>query len=165
MKKMKKPHTHPAPSPDPAAPCRRLTLSLPADVASAVDSLAARKGAASRSALVADLLRAAATDEDALSPSARAAGAIVLFYDHHARGLQERLTAIQHDAGDIVLSVLHVHLDHHHCLEILAVRGRTDAIRRTADRLEAVRGVLRAQLCITAIQPASHRHKEHPHAH
>ena len=165
MKKMKKPHTHPAPSPDPAAPCRRLTLSRPADVASAVDALAARKGAASRSSLVADLLRAAATDEDALSPSARVAGAIVLFYDHHARGLQERLTAIQHDAGDIVLSVLHVHLDHHHCLEILAVRGRTDAIRRTADQLEAVRGVLRAQLCITASQPASHRHKEHPHAH
>ena len=140
----------------------RISLSLPADVAAAVDALAVRKGAASRSALVADLLRAATTDAAAVAPRAQAAGAIVLFYDHHARGLQERLTAIQHDAGDQVLSVLHVHLDHHHCLEILAVRGRTDAIRRTADLLESVRGVLRAQLCLTTIQPTA---KEHPHAH
>lgn len=157
---MKKSNTSPAP----ASRCQRLSLTLPADVASAVDALAARKRAASRSALVADLLRAATTDAAAVAPGTRAAGAIVLFYDHHARGLQERLTAIQHDAGDLVLSVLHVHLDHHHCLEILAVRGRTDAIRRTADRLEAVRGVLRAQLCITAIRSAT-RTKEHPHAH
>lgn len=143
----------------------RLSLSLPCDVAAAVDALAARKRTPSRSALVADLLRAATTDAAALAPSARAAGAIVLFYDHHARGLQSSLTDIQHDAGPLVLSVLHVHLDHHHCLEILAVRGRTDAIRRTADRLEAVRGVLRAQLCITAIQPSKTSQKEHPHAH
>ncbi|MBR4188774.1 MAG: nickel-responsive transcriptional regulator NikR [Kiritimatiellae bacterium] len=163
---MKKGNTQsPPPAADAAASaarCQRLTLSLPADVASAVDALAARKGAASRSALVADLLRAATTDAAAVAPRALAAGAIVLFYDHHARGLQERLTAIQHNAGDLVLSVLHIHLDHHHCLEILAVRGRTDAIRRTADLLESVRGVLRAQLCLTAIQPTA---KEHPHAH
>ena len=143
----------------------RLSLSLPADVLAAVDALAARKRSASRSALVADLLRAATTDAAAVSPRAHAAGAIVLFYDHHARGLQERLTAIQHDAGDLVLSVLHVHLDHHHCLEILAVRGRTDAIRRTADLLESVRGVLRAQLCLTAIQPPKTNKKEHNHEH
>lgn len=143
----------------------RISLSLPADVVSAVDALAGHKGSASRSALVAELLRAATTDAAAVAPRAHAAGAIVLFYDHHARGLQERLTAIQHDAGDLVLSVLHVHLDHHHCLEILAVRGRTDAIRRTADLLESVRGVLRAQLCLTAIQPATPHHKEHLHAH
>lgn len=163
---MKKGNTQSPPPADASAPrCQRLTLSLPADVATAVDALAARKGAASRSALVADLLRAATTDAAAVAPRAQAAGAIVLFYDHHARGLQERLTAIQHDAGDLVLSVLHVHLDHHHCLEILAVRGRTDAIRRTADLLESVRGVLRAQLCLTAIQPNNPQHKEHHHAH
>ena len=147
---------------DPAPSRVRLSLSLPADVASALDAMAARKGTENRSALVADILRAAATDDAALSGTARAAGALVLFYDHHARGLQEKLTSIQHDAGPLVLSAMHVHLDHHHCLEILALRGPVSAIRRTADRLQTVRGVLRAQLSITAIQPTR---KEHPHAH
>ncbi|MBR4252801.1 MAG: ribbon-helix-helix protein, CopG family, partial [Kiritimatiellae bacterium] len=60
MRKMKKGNTQsPLPADGAAARCQRLTLSLPADVATAVDALAARKGAASRSALVADLLRAA----------------------------------------------------------------------------------------------------------
>lgn len=158
---MKKRNTTPGPAPSRV----RLSLSLPSDVLASLDALAARKGVDNRSALVADLLRAATTDAAVLAPGARAAGAIVLFYDHHARGLQERLTDIQHDAGDLVLSVLHVHLDHHHCLEILAVRGRTADIRRTADRLEAVRGVLRAQVCLTAIQPSKTNRKEPRHAH
>ena len=48
---------------------------------------------------------------------------ITLVYDHHVRELTERLTEIQHDHGDYIVSSLHVHLDHHHCMEVIAARG------------------------------------------
>ena len=44
--------------------------------------------------------------------------------------LSEKLTDIQHDFHKVILSTLHLHLDHDHCLEVLAVRGKSAAVRR-----------------------------------
>ena len=82
------PHAGAAP-----ARCQRLTLSLPADVASAVDALAARKRAASRSALVADLLRAATTDAAASAANSATPSSITTGPSAPAaRGAAGRLT-------------------------------------------------------------------------
>ena len=51
--------------------------------------------------------------------------------------VQATLTDIQHDHHDVILSTLHVHLDHHNCLEVLIVRGKAGVIkqdRRRTDR-------------------------------
>ena len=77
------------------------------------------------------------------------AGAITLVFDHHARNLQAKLTDLQHDAEALIVSVMHVHLSHHDCLEVLVVRGPADRVRELADRLGAVRGVKHGQLTIT----------------
>jgi CopG family nickel-responsive transcriptional regulator len=44
---------------------------------------------------------------------------------------------------------MHVHLDHHNCMEVLAVRGRADAVRRFADELITARGVKHGKLTVT----------------
>jgi CopG family transcriptional regulator, nickel-responsive regulator len=67
-------------------------------------------------------------------------------YDHHARLLPGRLTAAQLDHYSEIVSSLHVHLDHDHCLEVLVVRGRARLLRDLADRLIATRGVKRGRL-------------------
>ena len=77
------------------------------------------------------------------------AGTITLVYDHHKRDLQSKLTDIQHDHEGLIISVLHVHLDHHNCMEVLAVRGRADAVRKLADGLIAVKGVKHGKLTVT----------------
>jgi CopG family nickel-responsive transcriptional regulator len=59
------------------------------------------------------------------------------------------LTDIQHDHGGLIIASLHVHLDHHNCMEVLAVRGSADAIRELADRLIAAKGVKHAKLTVT----------------
>ena len=63
------------------------------------------------------------------------AGTITLVYDHHRPHLQSTLTDIQHDHHDVILSTVHVHLDHHNCLEVLLVRGKGHVIRKIADAL------------------------------
>jgi CopG family nickel-responsive transcriptional regulator len=48
-----------------------------------------------------------------------------------------------------VVSTLHVHLDHHNCLEVLILRGRAKQVRHLADLLISVKGIQHGQLAIT----------------
>ena len=130
----------------------RLSLSLPNALAAELDQLVAEKGAASRSALVADLVRAEVVEHRSRRGKQEIAGTITLVYDHHARNLQAKLTDIQHDLEGLIVSVMHVHLGHHDCLEVLAVRGPADKVRALADKLVAVRGVKHGKLTITTTE-------------
>jgi CopG family nickel-responsive transcriptional regulator len=69
------------------------------------------------------------------------AGVITMMYDHHTVGVTEELTHLQHNYTDIINSSTHVHLDHHNCLEILAVKGDASRIKELADSLEVIRGI------------------------
>lgn len=64
--------------------------------------------------------------------------------------LQSLLTEIQHDCHDMIVSTLHVHLDHDNCLEVLVVKGRGTEIRAVADRLITAKGVKHGKLSVTA---------------
>lgn len=73
-------------------------------------------------------------------------GTISLLYDHHVRGLTERLTTRQHDFAGTVLATTHVHLSHHLCAEMIMVRGTGKDIRALTDRVQREKGVLHAKL-------------------
>ena len=124
------------------------------------------KGYANRSQAVSDMVRAALVEHAGQRGRHEIAGTITLVYDHHKRDVQATLTDIQHDHEGLIISTLHVHLDHHNCMEVLAVRGKADAVRHIADRLIAVKGVIHGKLTVTttgsefrpATSHATHRH-------
>lgn len=76
-------------------------------------------------------------------------GTITFVYDHHVRDLTGKLTDIQHDCQGQILSGMHVHLDHDHCLEVLVVKGKGSEIRKVADALVSVKGVKHGKLTMT----------------
>jgi CopG family nickel-responsive transcriptional regulator len=76
-------------------------------------------------------------------------GTITLVYDHHKRELSDKLTSIQHDHHDAVLSATHIHLDHDNCLEMIAVRGTASQVQKIADALIGTRGVKHGKLSAT----------------
>jgi CopG family nickel-responsive transcriptional regulator len=71
-------------------------------------------------------------------------------YDHHVRQLSDKLTDLQHHHYQHILSTLHVHLDHDHCLEVLVVRGKASEVRKLADTLISTNGVKHGRLTITS---------------
>jgi CopG family nickel-responsive transcriptional regulator len=77
------------------------------------------------------------------------AGTITLIYDHHRRELVNKLTDIQHDFGSLIISSQHIHLDHHHCLEILAIKGKPVKAQELADTLKAAKGVKHTTLSLS----------------
>ncbi len=76
-------------------------------------------------------------------------GTITFVYDHHVRDLTSKLTDIQHDCHGQILSGMHVHLDHNHCLEVLVVKGKGTEIKKVADALVSVKGVKHGKLTMT----------------
>lgn len=130
----------------------RISLSLPKRLVADLDQLVKARGAASRSALVADLAQDAVIAHRSRRGRQLVAGVITLVYDHHARNLQTKLTDMQHDAEGLIVSVMHVHLNHHDCLETIVVRGAAARLHRLADQLAAVRGVKHGKLTITTTE-------------
>lgn len=130
-------------------PVTRFSVSMPGSLVRQLDELVRARGLANRSQAVAEMVRARLVEDHAQQGDHEIAGTITLVYDHHRRDLQAHLTDLQHDVEGLIVAVLHVHLDHHHCMEVLAVRGRAAAVRQAADRLLAVKGVQHGALTVT----------------
>ncbi|MBV9625475.1 MAG: nickel-responsive transcriptional regulator NikR, partial [Acidobacteria bacterium] len=50
---------------------------------------------------------------------------------------------------DEVLAPTHVHLDHHNCLEVVIINGRSAQLRKIADQILSLRGVKHGKFVIT----------------
>jgi CopG family nickel-responsive transcriptional regulator len=117
------------------------------------DALLERRGFANRSEALRDLVRHE-LDQDAWDSGRQVCATITLVYDHHVRELTEHLNDLQHDFGDAIISTLHVHIDHHHCMEVIACRGRARQLREVADHLLGVKGVLSGGIVSAALPKA-----------
>jgi CopG family nickel-responsive transcriptional regulator len=129
----------------------RVGVAIDAPLLEQFDRLIARRGYANRSEAVRDLIRAELIGEEIAAPGTPVVGALTLVYDHHVRLLSEKLTQVQHDHHASIISTLHVHLDPHHCLEVVVLRGRRDHVTAIADRLIATKGVSHGRLTLTAV--------------
>ncbi|MDO8964125.1 MAG: nickel-responsive transcriptional regulator NikR [Coriobacteriia bacterium] len=113
------------------------------------DALIAEKGYVNRSEAVRDLIRKALVEQQWASDENEAVGTVTLVYDHHSTDLADRLTEHQHSHHESIVSTLHIHLDAHHCLEVVVLRGRAGEIKRIADSLIGTKGVKHGQFVAT----------------
>ncbi|MBZ5581917.1 MAG: nickel-responsive transcriptional regulator NikR [Acidobacteriia bacterium] len=127
----------------------RIGVAIDAELLAKFDRLIEGRGYTNRSEAFRDLVRDALVEKTWESPESRVVGTVTLVYDHHVRMLNEKLTDIQHEFHRSILSTLHVHLDHDHCLEVLVVRGKSAEVRRVADALISAKGVKHGRLTIT----------------
>jgi CopG family nickel-responsive transcriptional regulator len=127
----------------------RFTVSIPPLLMEQLDRMTHEKGYEHRSQAVADMIRDEWIAHSQKNGNEEIAGTITLVYDHHKQNVQATLTDIQHDHHELILSAMHVHLDHHNCLEVLAVKGKARAIKSIADQLIAAKGVKHGKLIVT----------------
>lgn len=123
----------------------RVSLSIEKPLFERLEKLVADSEYRSRSEYVRDLIRGRLVDQE-WSSGRTLLGTISLIYDHHARGLSDRLIHQQHHFAGTVLATTHVHLDESLCAEMIMVRGRGEDIKALADRLRREKGVLHAKL-------------------
>lgn len=128
----------------------RFGVSMSPELLDRFDWLIRKKGYTNRSEAIRDLVRNSLVEEEGQAEEAEVAGTVTLIYDHDVAGLSDLLNDLQHDFHPAVISTLHVHLDAHHCLEVLVLQGRAGAVRQIADRLISVKGVKHGKLTLTS---------------
>ena len=127
----------------------RISVSLPSPLIGRFDQMMKEKGYDNRSLAIADMIRAQLVEHAQKFGTEEIAGTITLVYDHHKQHVQATLTDIQHDHHEAIISTMHVHLDHHNCLEVLVVRGHAALIKKIADELIGAKGVKHGKLTVT----------------
>jgi CopG family transcriptional regulator, nickel-responsive regulator len=135
----------------------RISISLESALLDAFDQRNAKKGYATRSEAIRDLIRDRLLREDAERAGSEQVAVVMLVYDHHARELAARLIDKQHHHHDLVVSSLHVHLGERHCLEVSVLRGPAKAVRHLGDELLATKGVLHGEITFTSGEGAFNR--------
>ena len=127
----------------------RSSFSIEKSLYDRLEDLVAKGGYENRSEFLRDLIRDKLVELE-WEHDEIAVGTVTMIFDHHKRGLSDKLTEIQHDYLDLILASTHVHLDHHLCAETVVVKGRALAIKSLADRLRQQKGVLHASLSISS---------------
>ena len=112
------------------------------------DRLLERRRYQNRSEAFRDLIRAALIEDRVSEDERQVVGSLTLLYDHEKRMLSEKLTGMQHDHHHVVISSMHVHLDHNNCMEVIVLRGTSAAVRRLGDSLISAKGVLFGKLTL-----------------
>lgn len=127
----------------------RFGISLESPLLKRFDRLIKKKGYASRSEAIRDLIRDSLVTEEWKSDNIETVGTITLVYSHDIRELNDVLNDIQHHYHQLVISTTHIHLDGHNCLEVIIVKGKSEDIRTVADKLIGTKGVKHGKLTAT----------------
>lgn len=128
----------------------RFSVSADKSLMRQFDQLRKTQGYKNRSLAVADMMRDRLVEHRQLGGDYDAAGTVTLVYDHHRPHIQQVLTSVQHDFTGMIVSTLHVHLDHHNCLEVIVLKAKADAVKKLADKLIGTKGVKHGKLSLTS---------------
>ncbi|MCF8378239.1 MAG: nickel-responsive transcriptional regulator NikR [Bacteroidales bacterium] len=128
---------------------KRFGVSIENESLEELDRLVLKQSFPNRSQAIRYLIKKYSV-EDEWDDNKEVAGAIVLVYDHHKKELQNKSTDVQHNYHHLILSVQHVHLDHHNCLETIAVKGNANELISLANKLIAIKGIKHGELVMTA---------------
>lgn len=127
----------------------RFGVSIEPELLKKFDKLIKKKGYTNRSEAIRDIIRKNLITEKTQDSQAEAIGTLTMIYDHHTGNLTNRLLDIQHEHTKEILSTTHIHIDHHNCLEVLVLKGKTGNIQKLADNIKSLKGIKHGELVIT----------------
>jgi CopG family transcriptional regulator, nickel-responsive regulator len=126
----------------------RIGISLDKGLLGLFDELIRGRGYPNRSEAIRDLIRRELSQEELSQPDARAIAGIFLIYDHHNSNVHQKLIELQHNHLLEVITTIHVHLDHHNCLEIIILKGKVADISQLSDKITSMKGIKLSRNCL-----------------
>jgi CopG family nickel-responsive transcriptional regulator len=130
----------------------RFSVSVEEELLEEFEEYCQQEQFATRSEAVRQLIRDRLTSRGWEVGSHGAAGTLTLVYDHHHAQLGKRLTKLQHDNTDLIVSTTHVHLTHDLCLEVIILRGPASRLQRIAAQLKGLKGIHKGELVMASAQ-------------
>jgi len=128
----------------------RFGVSIDQDLLENYDRLISERGYATRSEALRDLIRESLIQQKIdVESETKVLGSLTLVYDHHASNLVQEMGEIQHKFHSLVLSVMHLHVSHDDCMEVIALRGVAAEIVKLSNGLLSLKGIKNGKLFLT----------------
>ncbi len=128
----------------------RFGVSIEQDLLENFDRLTGERGYATRSEALRDLIRESLVEQKIqVETTTHVLGSLTLVYDHHASNLVQEMGEIQHKFHSLVLSVMHLHVSHDDCMEVIALRGKVGEIVKLSNGLLSLKGIKHGKLFLT----------------
>ncbi len=149
----------------------RFTISLDDELAADFDHLIEEIGYENRSEAVRDLIRQALEKSRNETKKSKYSIAVVSYvYSHLEKEMADRLMAAKHAHHDLVMSTMHVHLDHDNCMEAVFLKGKTEEVSHFAGHLTSKSGIRHGVTNLISADIDEHKHSHgsthaHPHTH
>ncbi len=125
----------------------RVSLSLPPRLLERFDRASKESGFKDRSKALQSTMRSFITEEEQTRfKGGPITGALLMVYNHETRGIDSRLTDLEHDNREIIASSTHMHLGVSHCLKVLVVRGKVEKVRTLEKKLRNLKGMMQLKL-------------------
>jgi CopG family transcriptional regulator, nickel-responsive regulator len=126
----------------------RIAVSLEPELLKKFEGKIKQRAYWNRSKAVSDVLREWISRDAWEVGKGEMVATISILYNHHMHDALDRITDLQHEFGKGVLASMHIHLSHDDCLEVIAVKGSSQKIRKISDGLSSVRGVKHCKLAV-----------------
>ena len=139
---------------------QRITISVDDELANDFERLLKERHYKNRSEAFRDLVRRELSSKANRESTGDCVAVVSYAYDHHARVLSNRMVEHQHQHTALVISSMHVHLDHERCLETVVMRGKIKAVRKLAETMIAETGVENGSIHIIPIEATKHTHHD-----
>jgi CopG family transcriptional regulator, nickel-responsive regulator len=131
----------------------RFSVSVESELLDAFSEYCQEEHFATRSEAVRQMIHDTITKRSCEQGDREVAGSLTLIFDHHRSQLHDQLVRLQHDHTDMIVSTMHTHLTHDLCMEVVVMRGQADKLQQIASRLKGLKGILRGELVMAAIEP------------
>lgn len=111
-----------------------------------------KKGFPNRSEGIRYLIREK-LDQEALltNPEFIVVGSLTYVFQHHGFDCTLKLIELQHDFEELIISTMHAHITHDLCLETIFLRGKQVNVKKLAENILALKGVLKGQLYLAPV--------------
>ena len=128
----------------------RFSVSIDSDLLRRFDEAIKRKYYGSRSKAVRDLIRNFLVEREWEESDREVMGSLTILYDHHVKGVVDKLLEIQHMRRDNIISTMHVHLDEDNCMEVMALKGFPNEIMEISNQIVSCKGVKHGKLVMSS---------------
>ncbi|MFW6128702.1 MAG: nickel-responsive transcriptional regulator NikR [Candidatus Aminicenantaceae bacterium] len=126
----------------------RFGVSMDSNLLKKFDELIMKSGYKNRSEALRDLMRESLVDQE-WKEDKEIVGILGIVYNHETHDLTETINHIQHQYIQEILSSTHIHLDHHNCLEVIILKGKSSTIKSISDKMLSIKNVKHGQLIST----------------
>lgn len=139
----------------------RFGVSFEPELLSAFDREIKEAGYNCRSEALRDLVRDWLGERQLRQGSGNAVATLTIIYEHERRDVVRRFTKLGHAHYSEIISTIHIHLDPHHCLEVLLLRGPVKRVQGLVDRLCALKGVKQGKVNLISLNGYRDRERRH----